>query len=120
MLRCKFCDPAKEEWINLAKRKPLKSKSSIKKPTTENGHDHGDDQVDCTHQYTDPEAKIKLENEAYGLPMVLINLLEKSENWSENQKTLQGRFENEGQYQYAHVHQNPMEYKNTYQYLVFM
>ena len=75
--------------------------------------------MDYTHQYTDPEAKIKLENEAYGLPMVLINLLEKTENWSENQKTLLGEYEDKGQYYYAQVHQNPMEYQNFYQYLVF-
>ena len=93
----------------------------MRKKPTENGHagDHGDDQVDFNQQYTDPEAKIKLENEAYGLPMVLINLLEKTENWSENQKTLLGEYENQGQYYYAQVHQNPMEYQNFYQYLVF-
>ena len=93
----------------------------MRKKPTENGHagDHGDDQVDFNHQYTDPEAKIKLENEAYGLPMVLINLLEKTENWSENQKTLLGQYEDKGQYYYAQVHQNPMEYRNFYQYLVF-
>ena len=63
------------------------------------------------------KTKNEVRDEAYGLPMNLINILENPNNWIK--RNLHGKHEKNGRYYYAKVHQNPMEYRNTYQYLVF-
>ena len=63
------------------------------------------------------KTKNEVRDEAYGLPMNLINILENPNNWIK--RNLHGKHEKNGRYYYAKMHQNPMEYRNTYQYLVF-
>ena len=65
----------------------------------------------------DQKFKSEVRDEAYGLPMNLINILENPNNWSK--RNLHGKHEKDGRYYYAKVHQNPVEYQNFYQYLVF-
>ena len=65
----------------------------------------------------DEKTKNEVRDEAYGLPMNLINILENPNNWIK--RNLHGKHERNGRYYYAKMHQNPMEYRNTYQYLVF-
>ena len=65
----------------------------------------------------DEKTKSEVRDEAYGLPMNLINILENPNNWIK--RNLHGKHERNGRYYYAKMHQNPMEYRNTYQYLVF-
>ena len=115
MLRCKFCEPAKKKWLELVKKSPVNNNSK--------GHKGQGDQVDCAnHQIKslnteDVEAITKLENETYKLPIRLIKILENPDNW--RKKCLTDKLENEGQYFYAKVHQDTLEYRNTYQYFVF-
>ena len=76
--------------------------------------------MDCAHHQPkslDTEDVAKLENETYKLPVRLIKILENPENW--RKKCLTDKLENEAQYYYAKVHQDPEEYRNTYQYFVF-
>ena len=80
--------------------------------------------MDCANHQTksepnaeDIEAMAKLENETYKLPIRLIKILENPDNWQK--RTLSEKLEKEGQYYYAKVHQDPLEYRNTYQYFVF-
>ena len=67
-----------------------------------------------------PEVKKdKIESDSYHLPMRLINILENPDNW--NNRCL---VKNTGVYDkakelYSKVHQNPLLYKNMYEYLLF-
>ena len=59
----------------------------------------------------------QLEDRTYELPMHLINLLEKSDNW--RKRSLHGVKEKPAQKYYCKVHNDPKQYRNLYQYLVF-
>ena len=59
----------------------------------------------------------QLEDSTYELPMHLINLLEKSDNW--RKRSLHGVKEKPAQKYYCKVHNDPKQYRNLYQYLVF-
>jgi hypothetical protein len=96
-----------------------RSKSPLVRPPTRCGIHIPDDDVAsvCYGDTSDIEKVAEAENEAYGVPMQLINLLEKPDNW--RKRSLNNRCEKNGQHYYAKVHQDPTEYRNMYQYLVF-
>ena len=109
LLRCDKCAPEKED---------LKVNPRIRSPSKERDHLGQGDEDEVDHALPDDsEDKNKLESETYRLPMVLLNLFEKKEHWQK--QNLVGKFDADGQYHYAKVHQNPMLYQNMYQYLIF-
>ena len=80
---------------------------------------HLPDEADsvCYGNSREDEAEKEVEQECYGLPMKLINILEKPANW--RKRSLITQHDLSGQRLYAEVHQDPIMYRNMYQYLVF-
>ena len=69
------------------------------------------------HQNGISDLEFQLEHETYALPLKLINILEKPDNW--RKRSLNNFSDKTGQSLYVQVHQDPVEYRNMYQYLVF-
>ena len=63
--------------------------------------------------------KDKSEDDSYHLPMRLINLLEEPKNWKNRCLDKNTGVYDKGKELYSKVHQNPLLYKNLYEYLLF-
>ena len=63
--------------------------------------------------------KVKSEDDSYHLPMRLINLLEEPKNWKNRCLDKNTGVYDKGKELYSKVHQNPILYKNLYEYLLF-
>jgi len=63
--------------------------------------------------------KDKSEDDSYHLPMRLINLLEDPKNWKNRCLVKTAGIYDKGKELYSKVHQNPILYKNMYEYLLF-
>ena len=61
----------------------------------------------------------QIENVLYQLPMRLINLLEKPDNWRKRSLNKINGTDTTGKDLYSEVHQNALLYKNLYEYLNF-
>ena len=63
--------------------------------------------------------KDKNVDDSYHLPMRLINLLEDPKNWKNRCLIKTTGIHDRGKELYSKVHQNPILYKNMYEYLLF-
>ena len=61
----------------------------------------------------------QIENYTYQMPMRLINLLEKPANWKKRSLYKNKDIDTKAKELYSEVHQNPVLYKNLYEYLIF-
>ena len=76
-----------------------------------------DDETDFSGDNIDNEVSQEIQAESYELPIHLINNLENFKNWRKR-SLIKGR-EKPGKRDYAKVHQDPVQYRNLYQYLIF-
>ena len=72
-----------------------------------------------TNAAGDRVKKVKSEDDSYHLPMRLINLLEDPKNWKNRCLDKNTGVYDKGKELYSKVHQNPLLYKNLYEYLLF-
>ena len=61
----------------------------------------------------------RIEKETYQLPMRLINILEKPENWRKRSLNGTNGVSEHGKELYSKVHRDAFLFKNLYEYLVF-